>query len=668
MEENKDIETIEAGTEEVGESISGDVVPEDESVSARQEVKKKKNGSIAGIIFLIIVSVATFVTLFSFADIGETFQAIGTANGWDLLWAVLCFCAYVAVYPLGLCVLGKINDMKSSFTDNYLIGASEHFFNGITPYQTGAQPFQVYSYVRRGDKAGKATGIIIMNFLALLIASNLFVAFSMIFASDFFAGFVSTNTVWIAVLGIVINLFTLVMFVIVATCKWVRNGLMWIMEVLCKIKFVGKILSKKIPAFGEYCDNAQRACREAFANIGAFTLLVLIKVVSLFFYYSIPYFILRSLGIGGETFIYTLLATAFAVNAVVWIPTPGTSGGIEFSFTTIFGLTSSAAAAAALLWRGLTYYLLLVVSLVEYLIFEVKLKIINKKEKAEEMSVTNENDEKTYYDLPEKIDVLIAGDENVYEGIALTVLSAAMRSSRPIIVHLMTTFAVGTKGITLEKANALRVMLQSVDADNELEYIDATEAYDEFFVGSPNEKPAYSPCSLLRLFAPRYINCERLVYLDADTMCCAGLEEFFTVDISEAEMAVALDYLGKFWIKKDYFNSGVLFINVPKIKETRLFERSVEMLTEKKLFFADQSALYLNCKDKVYVPMRFNEQRDVKADTVVKHFCKGIKWLPIIHPYNIKQWQRDKVRKKLGLDCFDDIYAKYDELMPSEEK
>ena len=60
---------------------------------------------------------------------------------------------------------------------------------------------------------------------------------------------------------------------------------------------------------------------------------------------------------------------------------------------------------------------------------------------------------------------------------------------------------------------------------------------------------------------------------------------------------------------------------------------------------------------------KFNEQRTPVADTVVKHFNKGIKWIPFFHIYNIKQWQIDKVHKKLKIFCFDDIYEEYNKII-----
>ena len=100
-------------------------------------------------------------------------------------------------------------------------------------------------------------------------------------------------------------------------------------------------------------------------------------------------------------------------------------------------------------------------------------------------------EQKKYYDLPQVIDVLVAGDRNVYEGICLCALSAVTRTKRPIRLHLMTTFAVKTKGITKDKAELLDQKLKEISPESSVDYIDVTADYGEHFTDSKNAKPVY---------------------------------------------------------------------------------------------------------------------------------------------------------------------------------
>ena len=58
----------------------------------------------------------------------------------------------------------------------------------------------------------------------------------------------------------------------------------------------------------------------------------------------------------------------------------------------------------------------------------------------------------------------------------------------------------------------------------------------------------------------------------------------------------SLDYYGKWFfknkkIKFNYINSGVLLLNMKKIRETGLFKKAREMCQNKKMFMPDQSSL-----------------------------------------------------------------------------
>lgn len=268
------------------------------------------------------------------------------------------------------------------------------------------------------------------------------------------------------------------------------------------------------------------------------------------------------------------------------------------------------------------------------------------------------------------INVLQSGNQKIFHGICLNVLSMMKYTKEPIHLHIMTmeiSWSPVPK-ISEKSCDHLRDVMKSFNPENELTYYDISEEFEKTFINTPNMDPKYSPATLIRLFLARHIDCEKLIYLDADTMTCSSLENFNSIDIDNCEIAVALDYLGKFWIKKDYFNAGVLYVNMKRVKETQLFDRAIELLRHKKFYFSDQDALYQMSTERVYLPFRFNEQRAIKEDTVIKHFCKGIRYFPFFKIYNVKQWQVGKMHSFLKITQFDDIYKQYEELFPNEQK
>lgn len=347
-------------------------------------MSKKK--TIISVIIVLILTIATFSIFLNFQDINAVIESIKTVNGVEMTIAFVCLLLYALTWPLSLCIMAYKQRHRAHFLDNYLVGESEHFFNGITPFATGGQPIQIYLLTKSGIKPSESTGLIFTNFIALLIATNIFAIVSLFFYGSLSENFTSTTS-WMIALGFVMNIFTLVFMILMMTSKFIRNFFRKCLEALCKIKFIGKRLTKLIPVFDNYCSNAQEASKEIFSHFWTFILAIILRMISLVFYYAIPFFILRSLGIPLDYNLLPLiiLASSFAITTMVWVPTPGGTGGIEFAFTTIFTasifgtISPSVGAAGMILWRGLTYYLLLIISMLAYIGYTIRTNIKHKK-------------------------------------------------------------------------------------------------------------------------------------------------------------------------------------------------------------------------------------------------------------------------------------------------
>lgn len=121
-----------------------------------------------------------------------------------------------------------------------------------------------------------------------------------------------------------------------------------------------------------------------------------------------------------------------------------------------------------------------------------------------------------------------------------------------------------------------------------------------------------------------------------------------------------LDYYGKWFfknkkIKFNYINSGVLLLNLKKIRETGLFKNARKMCTNKKMFMPDQSSLNKLAVNKKIEKRKYNEQRRLHKNTVFQHFTTSFRLFPIFHKVTIKPWDIDKVHKGLKIFEYDDI-------------
>lgn len=381
---------------------------ENQSSTPEEEVlenpnKKNKKKLISNIIFLSLLTILVFVLLFNigdFNDMKQSFLSIGSNYQYFLI-AIGLTILYFVIWPFSQCIYAKSMNAEASVAESYLIGCSEHFYNGITPFAAGGQPFQIYSYTKCHVKTAKATGIILASFVTFMIVTNLFALSSLFFAKELWDGFVILNsqaTIVVAVIGITINFLVLIFMFVLGTSKKLRQFLVKIVAKIANWKIFhnpkrkllsrfGGFLVKQIPAFEEYCTNAQIAFREVFNHKRASILAIAVKIVDMAIYYMVPFFLLKSVGIeiGFEKLVLVTFTTSFAINAVVWMPTPGATGGIEFAF--MFAVAAAVGraidgAGVALLWRLLTFYLTIIMSFITNLILEAHIRRKVKKEEA----------------------------------------------------------------------------------------------------------------------------------------------------------------------------------------------------------------------------------------------------------------------------------------------
>lgn len=269
------------------------------------------------------------------------------------------------------------------------------------------------------------------------------------------------------------------------------------------------------------------------------------------------------------------------------------------------------------------------------------------------------------------IPVVYCGNSKVFEGIFLSTISIASRTKKDIEFHLFTIDYQknnkDNKPLTEEQRATIERGIQTFNPQNKVILHDLTDLFIKHFEGGKNLQNDYTPYAFLRLFMDEILPYQKAIYLDVDTMCLKDIDELFSVDIEDYEFAAGLDYMGRFWINPKYFNSGVLVINLDKVRETKLFKYCRKLIYCHYLRMPDQTSLFLMGKKVKLLERKYNEQRNIRSDTIIKHFNKGIKYFPFFKIYNIKQWQKEAVQKKLKIHDFDEDYAFLERFLKDEK-
>ncbi len=357
-----------------------------------EQAKKKKRGKIALYIVYGALTVFVLVLILSLNNIGEILDTLATAHVGYVFAALGMLLLYLALSPLSLCMLTRSRKNKISFGKTYVIGMTEHFFNGITPFSTGGQPFQAYSYARSGVKVSESTSLLIMNFLVMMIASNIFAACALFYFTRFALNAAMTV---VAIVGFSINFAVLLCTVVIATSKTVRRFLMWCVRLLCKIKFIGKFLKPQEEKLAAYFEQVQIVFKDLAKKPITFTGCLVAKLAAFAAQYAITFFIIRALHIdvGWDQMFFVMCGTAFATTMCVFLPTPGASGGVELAFAMVFSSIigtstepGSVAYGGMLMWRLMTYYLAMLISLLFYLGFEIQYNVARRRGEAIEVA------------------------------------------------------------------------------------------------------------------------------------------------------------------------------------------------------------------------------------------------------------------------------------------
>lgn len=269
------------------------------------------------------------------------------------------------------------------------------------------------------------------------------------------------------------------------------------------------------------------------------------------------------------------------------------------------------------------------------------------------------------------INIVFCGNYKVFDGILINLLSLIKHTKAPLCVYVLTMdlkkYNKEFIPINIKQVNFLEKLLKEVNPNSKVIRIDLTEEFLKDYEDSYVIKSEFTPYALLRLYIDVIDKIpNKIIYLDTDTVINNDISELYNIDISKYELGVVKDLFNWFYIyrwkfcknNESYFNTGVLLINIEKVKETKLFTRAREFLKTNKRHYIDQDALNFLVKNKLMLPGKFNAKDKYYDEIVVHHFCNVRKKWNWFH--RTKPWEVNLVKERIH--AYDDILDKYIEL------
>lgn len=317
------------------------------------------------IILLMITIVVLYIIIKN--DFQEIVNTLKTINNWYILLAILFYLFYIGIK--GYVNYLIVNDKKKiSIKEAIKHNLIAQFFNGITPFSTGGEPMEVYMLTKHHISVEKATNYTIQSFIFYQIALVICGIVAIMY-NAFFHIFPKVKLLSnLVLIGFLINVTVITVLLLISYSKFFSNIISKvIIKITAKMKIPEEIAQQKIQNYYEGFQTLKK--RKALSIIG-----VGLNIIGLLCLYIIPLCILKSIGNGQMmSVIETLITSSYVYLIGAFVPVPGASGGIEYSFTQFYGnfVPVNNISAMVLLWRCITYYLGMIVGAI---IFSIERK------------------------------------------------------------------------------------------------------------------------------------------------------------------------------------------------------------------------------------------------------------------------------------------------------
>lgn len=345
------------------EDIKVEIINKNNNHNNQHNPSEKPKTKIGLQIFLVfIILIAVIGIIFSLGDVMSIFDVLSKMRIDYLIYTIILALSGFVSFSLAGYVPLRVIAPESDKLNGYLINSTEQFFNGITPFGAGSQPFQIYYMIKEGVPANKATSVTMVNFVIYQTIISILAILAMIFFySDIYASMGSS--IIFLFLGFTLNTLILLFFIVLTLFKKTSLLFEGVIKWLGRFKFMKKRTNKWLLNTKTFISSFQEGFKFLMGKKRVFIASVLLKLVGLFFQYSTVIILALSLGFkfNFEQNIYLILVSMLSFTVMMWIPLPGSSGGIEWIFSLLvlplFLGDSNVVLSLLLLWRVVTYYL-----------------------------------------------------------------------------------------------------------------------------------------------------------------------------------------------------------------------------------------------------------------------------------------------------------------------
>jgi len=322
-----------------------------------KDKKKINRKSLINSAFILSMLVVMLFILFRNHSMDEIQDLLFSLKAKWLLAALGCvFLSYLAEMMCFYVITKKIHG-KASVRTSFNVTMAGVYFNSVTPFACGGEPFQAGYLMKDGIPMGSCANIIMIKSAIFQASVFLFSVLSCVFNADALNRLVKRfNLFFIA--GISVNLLIVLFLALILINKNTAGKVVdYVFKLLGKCRII-KNPEKYRKKKEEGIECFTRASSVFFHDAGAIVKTFMFQLLNLFLGYIIPYFLLVSLEGKYDSFFDMVTSQAILRQITAYIPSPGAAGAAEgisyFFFRNFF--TKFPVVSVILIWRLITYY------------------------------------------------------------------------------------------------------------------------------------------------------------------------------------------------------------------------------------------------------------------------------------------------------------------------
>ena len=352
---------------------------------------RKFFGISLGMIFnIIIMGVTIFLVVYFVFSKDGFIDLIKSGIEISFIWiiaAVLMHLLNIAIDATVIYLFLKQNvpdlKVKTALTAS-MVG---QFYCAVTPSATGGQPMQVLMMSREGIKGSVTTSALVQKFLVWQFTLAIYCIVAVVARFSFFRENLDTHMWILSAVGFAVQM---IMLGILLLASFAKNFTYKVVSGL--FRFLGKLhilknVDEKIVSLSDILTSFNESNKCLIKNKPLLVKVYILTAIQMTALFLVPYCIAMSFRIPDLNIFDMLCAQSYVTMVSSLVPLPGGSGAAEYCFSTFFMayISADTMKSSILLWRTITYYGTIMISL----------PFSSIKKKAVKAEVINETESKT---------------------------------------------------------------------------------------------------------------------------------------------------------------------------------------------------------------------------------------------------------------------------------